>query len=88
MAIGTEYKNRVVHSFNAVERSDPSRWIRLKGSLRGRASFSLNSVEANVSIFEECSNALAEIREWSLREAASLRKATEVLIKHMQDGGA
>ena len=83
-----EYRNRVVHSFYAVECSDPSRWIRLKGSLRGRAGFSLNSVDANVAIFEECNNAMSVIREWSLREAASLQKATEVLTRHMQNGGA
>lgn len=83
-----EYRNRVVHSFYGVECSDPSRWVRMKGSLRGRAGFSLNSVEANVAIFEECNEALAVIREWSLCEAASLREATEVLVRHMHGGGA
>jgi hypothetical protein len=81
-----EYRNRVVHSFYSVECSDPSRWVRIKGSLRGRKGFSLNSVETNVAIFEECNNALAVVREWSLREAASLREATEVLVRHVQDG--
>ncbi len=43
-----DYRNRVVHSFYAVESSDSHRWIRTKGSLRGRKGFSLNSVEANI----------------------------------------
>lgn len=82
-----EYRNRVVHSFYAVECSDSSKWVRMKGSLRGRAGFSLNSVDANVQIFEECNNALGVIREWSLKERETLREATAVLIKYMKSGG-
>jgi hypothetical protein len=81
-----EFRNRVVHSFYAVECRDESRWMRMKGSLRGRAGFSLNSVEANVEIFEECNEALAVIREWSLKEEASLKQATATLVKHLQGG--
>lgn len=81
-----EFRNRVVHSFYAVECGDPSRWIRMKGSLRGRAGFSLNSVDANIHIFEECNNALSVIREWSLTEPEALRTATATLVKHMQGG--
>ena len=83
-----EYRNRVVHSFYAVEcGEDSSRWLRMKGSLRGsRAGFSLNSVEANVHIFEECNDALAIIREWGLKEPEIIRMATATLVKHTQSG--
>lgn len=82
-----EYRNRVVHSFYAVECRDSSKWVRMKGSLRGRAGFSLNSVDANVQIFEECNNALGVIREWSLKTPEALREATAVINKYMKDGG-
>lgn len=82
-----EYRNRVVHSFYAVECGDSSKWIRMKGSLRGRGGFSLNSVNANVQIFEECNNALGVIREWSLRDPETIREATAVLDKYMKCGG-
>ncbi|WP_420467985.1 hypothetical protein [Panacagrimonas sp.] len=85
--VAEEYRNRVVHSFYAVECSDSSKWIRMKGSLRGRAGFSLNSADANVQIFEECNSALGVIREWSLKESEALREATAVLVKHMKVGG-
>lgn len=82
-----EYRNRVVHSFYSVEcGADSSRWVRMKGSLRGRAGFSLNSVQANVQIFEECNNALAVIREWSLKEPEAIRLATATLDQHMKGG--
>ena len=81
-----EFRNRVVHSFYAVECGDPSRWVRMKGSLRSRAGFSLNSVDANVHIFENCNEALGVIREWSLKEPEAIRAATTTLTKHMQGG--
>jgi hypothetical protein len=82
-----ELRNRVVHSFYAVEcGEDAHRWVRMKGSLRSRAGFSLNTVHANVHIFEECNDALAVIREWSLKEADAIRTATATLAKHMQGG--
>lgn len=82
-----EFRNRVVHSFYAVEcGEDNSRWVRMKGSLRSRAGFSLNSVDANVHIFEECNDALAIIREWSLKEPDTIRAATATLVKHMNGG--
>ena len=66
---------------------DSSKWVRIKGSLRGRAGFSLNSVNANVQIFEECNRALGVIREWSLNDPEALREATALLVKHMKGGG-
>jgi hypothetical protein len=78
-----EYRNRVVHSFYAVECDDQSRWIRIKGSLRGRKGFSMNSVDVNVAAFDECNDALRLIREWSVVEQSRLVIATEILKKHM-----
>lgn len=83
-----EYRNRVVHSFYAVECGDSSKWVRMKGSLRGRAGFSLNTVGANVQIFEECNNALGVIREWSLQDPEAIREATAVLAKYMKGGSS
>lgn len=82
-----EYRNRVVHSLYSVECSDSPKWVRMKGALRGRAGFSLNSVDANVQIFEECNNALGVIREWSLKTPEALSEATAVLNKCMKSGG-
>jgi len=85
--VAEEYRNRVVHSFYGVEcGEDNSRWIRMKGSLRGCAGFSMNSVKTNIEIFEECNDALAVIREWSLKEPEAIRIATATLSKHMQGG--
>lgn len=81
-----EYRNRVVHSFYALDCESSSRWLRLKGYLKGRAGFSLNTVEANVVAFQECNEALKVIRGWSLCKAERLTDATAVLSKHMQDG--
>ncbi len=77
------YRNRVVHSFYAVECSDSSKWLRIKGALRGRAGFSLNSVDANVQIFEKCNDALGIIREWPLKTPEELREATAILTMYM-----
>lgn len=81
--LAEQYRNRVVHSFYAVECDDPSRWVRLKGSLRARDGFSLNSADVNVQIFEECNNALGVIREWSLKTPEELRTASDVLRRYM-----
>lgn len=85
LSAAEEYRNRVVHSFYAVECVDESRWLRMKGSLRGRKGFSLNSVVFNVKIFEECNEALKVIREWSLKGDDDLNEATAILKKHLQD---
>lgn len=79
-----DYRNRVVHSFYAIECGDELRWLRLKGSLKGRAGFSLNSNDANVQIFKECNSALRTIGQWSFAEPVLLRQATETLQKHLQ----
>lgn len=79
------YRNRVVHSFYAVEcDTNNSQWMRIKGSLRGRTGFSLNSAEANIQIFEECNAALAIIREWILQEPEALCSATSILDRHLK----
>lgn len=79
-----EYRNRVVHSFYSVECGENNlRWVRMKGSLRSRAGFSLNTVDANIHIFEECNDALKIICEWCLQESEAIRSATNVLEKHM-----
>lgn len=85
--LAEEYRNRVVHSFYGIEcGEDNLRWVRMKGSLRSRAGFSMNSVKTNIQIFEECNDALAVIREWSLKEPEAIRLATATLFKHMQGG--
>jgi len=85
LSAAEEYRNRIVHSFYAVECSDESRWLRMKGSLRGRKGFSLNSVISNVQIFEECNDALQVIRSWSLTGEDELLEATVTLKKHLQE---
>jgi hypothetical protein len=82
-----EYRNRVVHSFYAVECGDTNRWVRIKGSLRGRAGFSLNSTEVNVQIFNECNEALHVIRGWMLETDERLTSATATLKNAMLSGG-
>jgi hypothetical protein len=81
-----EYRNRVVHSFYAVECSEPSRWVRIKGSLRGRSGFSHNTVAINAELFEKCNEALSSIREWSFQTSEALEKATAVLRDSMAKG--
>lgn len=80
-----EYRNRVVHSFYAIECTDESRWHRMKGSLRGRKGFSLNSTIINIGIFEECNEALRIIREWSIKDSEAISAATATLMKHIQE---
>lgn len=81
-----EYRNRVVHSFYAVECGDVNRWKRIKGSLRGRAGFSMNSVDTNIQIFKECNEALKIIREWSFVETEALKTARLTLKNHIESG--
>lgn len=81
-----EFRNRVVHSFYAVECGEVTRWVRMKGSLKGRAGFSLNSVETNIEIFEKCNAALQVIRELRFKEAQEIQAAADEIAKHMRDG--
>lgn len=78
-----KYRNRVVHSFYAVECSDLNKWLRIKGSLRGRAGFSLNTTESNIKIFEECNEALSVIRDWAINNMQDICEATDVINKNM-----
>lgn len=80
-----EYRNRVVHSFWAIECGDQSRWLRIKGSLKGRKGFSLNSVAADIEALERCNEALKTICEWILCTPEQLNTATEVLISSLQE---
>jgi hypothetical protein len=81
-----ELRNRVVHSFWAVE-CDPekARWIRIKGSLRGRKGFKLQSVAANAHMLEQCSAALIQIRDWYRSDTATIEAANLILDQHMDE---
>jgi len=74
-----EFRNRVVHSFWAIECGDEARWIRIKGSLRGRKGFNVKTTSAQVEMLETCDQALHVIREWMRRESAELDLATSTL---------
>lgn len=82
-----EFRNRVVHSFWAVECGDKTRWMRVKGSLRGRKGFSMYSTEASVQILEECNEALRVICEWIVSAPEALERATATIAKHHQASG-
>jgi hypothetical protein len=79
-----EFRNRVVHSFWAIECGDKSRWVRIKGSLRGRGGFSSYTVEASSLALEECCEALTVICEWIVSTPESVDEATAVLTKYLQ----
>lgn len=79
-----EYRNRVVHSFWAVECGDTSRWKRIKGSLKGRKGFSMHSTDADIRSLEECNEALQIICQWSVSTSEELALATETIVRAMQ----
>ena len=72
-----EFRNRIVHSLWAVE--SPGKWVRIKGSIKGKDGFSLLTTAANISQLEAAATALLAIREWELNDAATLQAAIGVL---------
>lgn len=85
LSTAEEFRNRVVHSFWAIDCADESRWIRIKGSLRGRKGLKLSKTSENIEILHECDNALIVIREWMLRETSKLEEATKTLRAYMSN---
>ncbi|RZO86231.1 MAG: hypothetical protein EVA65_04690 [Oceanococcus sp.] len=79
-----QYRNRVVHSFWGVECADQSRWVRIKGSLRGKSGFSKQSVSADLQALKSCNGALRIIREWIVRGQDDLHGAMDTLTQYMQ----
>ena len=79
-----EFRNRVVHSFWAIECGDKSRWVRIKGSLLGRGGFSLHTIDADSIALEECCKALRVICEWIVVAPEQVFNATAVLTKYLQ----
>ncbi len=86
LSTAEDFRNRVVHSFWAIECADETRWIRIKGSLRGRKGLRLSKTSANIEILHECDSALLVIREWMLRETSKIEAATATLRAYMSDG--
>lgn len=78
-----EFRNRVVHSFWAIECNDTQRWVRIKGSLRGRKGLKITKTNADIKMLEECNKSLLIIREWMLKEATEIEEATRILHMHM-----
>lgn len=86
LSTAEEFRNRVVHSFWAIECADETRWIRIKGSLRGRKGLKLSKTPANIEMLHECDNALIVIRQWMLKDASTIAAATATLKAFMSDG--
>jgi len=86
LSTAEEFRNRVVHSFWAIECADETRWIRIKGSLRGRKGLKLSKTPANIEMLHECDSALLVIREWMLKETSKIEAATVTLKAYMSDG--
>lgn len=86
LATAEEFRNRVVHSFWAIECADETRWIRIKGSLRGRKGLKLSKTHANIEMLHECDCALMVIREWMLKETSKIEAATATLKAYMSGG--
>ena len=86
LATAEEFRNRVVHSFWAIECADETRWIRIKGSLRGRKGLKLSKTSANIEMLHECDSALLVIREWMLKETEKIEAASATLKAYMSDG--
>lgn len=78
-----QFRNRIVHSVWAVESS--GNWVRVKGSLKSKDGFSLAINQANISKLEAAATALLAIREWELKDAASLESAVAILHEKYSD---
>lgn len=78
-----EFRNRIVHSIWSVE--SPGKWVRIKGSIKGRDGFSLLTTAANISQLEAAATALLTIREWELNDATKLQAAIAVLGNQFAD---
>ena len=85
LATAEEFRNRVVHSFWAIECADEARWIRIKGSLRGRKGLKLSKTPANIEMQHECDSALLVIREWMLKETSIIEVAAATLKVYMSE---
>lgn len=72
-----EFRNRIVHSVWAVE--FPGKWVRIKGSIRGKGGFSLATTAGNISQLEAAATALMAIREWELSDVETLQTAIAVI---------
>jgi hypothetical protein len=83
LSTAEEFRNCIVHSFWALECSDPGRWLRIKGSLRGRKGFRLSSIAENIDMLEKSDRALYVIREWMFEDQDELENATAVLRQHL-----
>ncbi len=76
-----EFRNRIVHSFWALECGDNERWVRIKGSLKGRNGFSMKTVTANSEELKKCSESLVYICQWMYGTNEGLLAAIETLNK-------
>ncbi|MFZ2277409.1 MAG: hypothetical protein WAW39_06410, partial [Prosthecobacter sp.] len=76
-----EFRNRIVHSFWAIECGETDRWVRIKASLRGKSGLNIISKNAEYLDFEECDKALMKIREWMIASEEGLVSAIQILEK-------
>lgn len=83
LSTAEEFRNRVVHSFWAIECANENRWVRIKGSLRGRKGLKLSKTPANIELLHQCDLALLVIREWMLNDAPKIEAATKILEGYM-----
>lgn len=85
LSIAEEFRNRVVHSFWSIDCADQQRWVRIKGSLRGRKGLKLSKNLANIEMMRECEGSLLVIREWMLEETSKIEEVTKTLKSYMSD---
>lgn len=77
LLVAEEFRNRAVHSVWAVRESN--NWVRMKSSLRGKNGFDLRIRPAEVSLLEDASNAMNEIRAWEFCDESQIIRAIHVL---------
>lgn len=86
LSTAEEFRNRVVHSFWSIDCADEYRWVRIKGSLRGRKGLKLSKNPANIEMLHECDRSLLVIREWMIIETSKIEDATKTLKAYLSDG--
>lgn len=76
--VAEEFRNRVVHSVWAVSEEEKT-WVRVKGSLRGKAGFAKQSVCVDIGRLESAAECLRVITEWYLTPSSELEAAMNQL---------
>jgi len=83
MLLAEEFRNRTVHSVWSIR--DSRQWVRTKSNLRGRTGFEVKTRTAEISLLQDATKAMDNIRCWEFCDEALLVTAIHDLSQSEAD---